>query len=173
MRDNRQQRSKEDRTNKAKGTKSHTGHISTTSLLLLYCHLPESCDMSENTHAQPQSQARGKGSGRQTQRLVPAILHEDQVPDLHYVGAALVHQCCRISATTHVVIVDLCAGTAGTRVPHLPEVVLQWKRKHVTGRHPGKANRCGSTGACTQSTQQSRSQRKLEERNPFWLLQTP
>lgn len=89
----------------------------------------------------------------QTRCLVPAILHEDQVPDLHYIGAALVHQRCSISATTHMVVVDLCAGTAGTCVPHLPEVVLQWKRKHMTGRHPGKANnRGGSTRACTQST---------------------
>lgn len=83
--------------------------------------------------------------------LVPAVLHEDQVPDLYYIRAALVHQCCSISATTHMVIVDLCARTAGTCVPHLPEVILQCERKHVTGRNPGKANNKGE--AYTQSTQ--------------------
>lgn len=105
--------------------------------------------------------------------LVPAVLHENQVPDLHYIGATLVHQCCRISATTHVVIVDFCAGTTGTCVPHLPEVILQWERKHVTGRNPGKANnRDDGAEAYTQTTQQPRSQRKLKERNPFFPLQT-
>jgi len=151
--ENRQQGLKEDRTNKAMGIKSHSGHISTASSLLLHCHLLESREMSGNIQVRFWSQTRGKSSGVQTRCLVPAILHEDQVPDLHYIRAALVHQCRSISATAHVVIVDLCAGTTGTCVPHLPEVVLQWKRKHVTGRHPGKANNRGSSaGAHTQST---------------------
>lgn len=83
---------------------------------------------------------QGGKTGIQTRCLIPVVLHEDQVPDLHYIRVALVHQGCSISATTHVVIVDLCAGTTGTCVPHLPEVVFQWKRKHMAGRHPGKAN---------------------------------
>lgn len=65
----------------------------------------------------------------------PAVLHEDQVPDLHHVGTVCVNQRCSISAS-HVVIVDLGAGATGARVPHLPEVLLQAEWEQAVRRDP-------------------------------------
>lgn len=56
----------------------------------------------------------------------PVVLHEDQVPDLNQVRIVSIDQSCGVT-TPHMVIVDLSAGTAGTRVPHLPKIVFQAK----------------------------------------------
>jgi hypothetical protein len=67
--------------------------------------------------------------------VLPVVLHEHQVPELHHLGAACVDQRAGVSAP-QVVVVDLRAGAAGPRVPHLPEVLLQTERENAILLHP-------------------------------------
>lgn len=64
-------------------------------------------------------------------RSPPVELDEDQVPDLQHVGVVHVDQVGGVPAPD-AVEVDLAAGSAGARVPHLPEVVL-----HAAGQDAG------------------------------------
>ena len=63
---------------------------------------------------------------------LPVILHEDQIPKLHQLGG---------SYPTSQVIVDLSTGPTRASIPHLPEVLLWSKGKHMAGRHPRKKAR--------------------------------
>ena len=58
----------------------------------------------------------------------PVILHEDEVPDLDHERVVLVHERCpghsRTFGVGSEVDVDLRTGSAGTRVAHLPKVVV-------------------------------------------------
>lgn len=65
----------------------------------------------------------------------PVVLHEDQVPDLHHIRTVGVDEGRGVSSS-HVVVVDLSAGAARARVPHLPEVLLQAERQEAAGRNP-------------------------------------
>ena len=61
--------------------------------------------------------------------LLAVELDEHQVPDLQHIGVAAVHLLGGV-APTDAIEVDLAARAAGTRLAHLPEVVL-----HVAGNH--------------------------------------
>lgn len=68
-------------------------------------------------------------------RLLPVELDEHQVPDLQDVGVIHVDQVRGVSVAD-AVVVDLAAGAAGSRVPHLPEVVLHAARQDASLLHP-------------------------------------
>lgn len=77
---------------------------------------------------------------------LPVELDEDQVPDLQHVGVVHVHQVRRVSPSDPVVM-DLTAGTAGTSVTHLPEVILHAPRQDPGLLHPEQnTDRTSPTG---------------------------
>ena len=57
-------------------------------------------------------------------------LNEHKVPDLQYIGIIHVDEISSIS-TSNSVIVDLCTGSTGTLVSHLPEIVLCAERQNA------------------------------------------
>ncbi len=65
----------------------------------------------------------------------PVELDEHQVPDLQDVGIVHVDQVGGVSPSD-AVVVDLTAGTAGTGVSHLPEVILHAAWQDASLLHP-------------------------------------
>ena len=57
-------------------------------------------------------------------------LNEHKIPDLQYIGIIHVDKISSISASNSV-IVDLCTGSTGTLVSHLPEIVLCAERQNA------------------------------------------
>lgn len=70
---------------------------------------------------------------------LPVELDENEVPDLQHIWIVHVHQV-RGVPPTDAVIVDLTAGTTGTSVSHLPEVILHTARKDASLLHPEQNN---------------------------------
>lgn len=63
---------------------------------------------------------------------LPVVLHEDQIPKFHQLGGP--HPISQV-------IVDLSTGPTRASIPHLPEVLLWSKGKHMASRYPGKKAR--------------------------------
>ena len=63
--------------------------------------------------------------------------HEHHIPQLQHIGIVHVDQRSSKPAAD-AIVVDLGARAARTRLAHLPEIVLETKRKHAIGRKPAK-----------------------------------
>ena len=74
---------------------------------------------------------------QRTQRFVRLAIesHEDEIPDFEDIGVVHVDEMRGVPSTADSIVMDLRARTAGTRLAHLPEVVLHVAGKDVVLRH--------------------------------------